>query len=137
LRADGFILCTADDATLFNVYGGEDGVAIIGRKQGKTVLHLKRRGEDGVESADVDVIVVEPEPDAYALAMGETITVPSRGVREFSESGPGIVELVLPPDDGMFVITGKKPGSTSILLIQIDGSQRILKLDVVGGDKQI
>jgi len=138
LRADGFILCAADDATLINVYGGDGGVSIVGRKQGKTILHMKRRGDDdAVETADVDIYVVEPELDAFALAVGETITFPATNVKEFSASAPEIVSAVLPPDGGMFVITGKKPGLAMLVLLGVDGSQRSLKFEVVGGDKQI
>lgn len=71
--------------------------------------------KNGVEAAS--------NGDEIALAVGETKTISARDVRNFSEGSPGIIEIKLTSDNSQFVISGKKPGSTTMLLIKNDGSQ--------------
>lgn len=72
---------------------------------------------------DKNVAEVVQSGDEFPLAVGDTKTVSARDVRNFSEGSAGIVEIKLTSDNGQFVINGKKPGSTTILLIKNDGSQ--------------
>lgn len=60
--------------------------------------------------------------DGIVLAVGETKTISARDVRNFSEGSPGIIEIKLTSDNSQFVISGRKPGSTTMLLIKNDGS---------------
>ncbi|MBX3204921.1 MAG: pilus assembly protein N-terminal domain-containing protein [Labilithrix sp.] len=71
--------------------------------------------KNGVEAAS--------NGDEIALAVGETRTISARDVRNFSEGSSGIIEIKLTSDNSQFVISGKKPGSTTMLLIKNDGSQ--------------
>lgn len=68
--------------------------------------------------------------DEIALAIGETKTVPARDVRNYSEGSPGIIDVKLTTDNSQFVIAGRKPGTTTMLLIKNDGSQLSLTIHV-------
>jgi pilus assembly protein CpaC len=65
-----------------------------------------------------------------SLAVGETRTLPATGVKEYSEGVRGIVDVVPTPDGKYFVLTGKKPGSTTLLVIKNDGSQTTYEIAV-------
>src|SRR5205085_4910725 len=65
-----------------------------------------------------------------SLAVGETRTLSAVGVKEYSEGVKGIVDVVPTPDGRTFVITGKKPGSTTLLLIKTDGAQTTFDITV-------
>ncbi len=64
-----------------------------------------------------------------SLSVGETRTIPARDVRNYSEFG-GIIEVRLTSDASQFVIVGRKPGSTTLLLIKNDGSQAKINVNV-------
>jgi len=68
--------------------------------------------------------------DEIALAIGETKTVPAKDVRNYSEGSPGIIDVKLTTDNSQFVIAGRKPGSTTMLLIKNDGSQHTVTVHV-------
>ena len=68
------------------------------------------------------------------LAVGETKTLPATGVKEYSEGVKGIVDVVPTPDGRTFVITGKKPGTTTLLLIRTDGSQTTFDITVANSN---
>jgi len=68
--------------------------------------------------------------DEIALAIGETKTVSAKDVRNYSEGSPGIIDVKLTTDNSQFVIAGRKPGSTTMLLIKNDGSQVNLTVHV-------
>lgn len=61
--------------------------------------------------------------EELALAVGETKTLSAAGVKEYSEGVRGVVDVVPTPDGRTFVVTGKKSGTTTLLLIKTDGSQ--------------
>ncbi len=68
--------------------------------------------------------------DEIALTVGETKTVSAQQVKNYSEGAPGIIDVRLTTDNSQFVITGRKPGSTTMLLIKNDGSQISLTVHV-------
>lgn len=70
------------------------------------------------------------EHEDISLAVGETKTLPASGVKEYSEGVKGIVDVVTTPDGRFFVLTGKKPGTTNLLLIKTDGSQNTYEISV-------
>src|SRR5258708_7505803 len=57
------------------------------------------------------------------LAVGETQTISARDVKNYSEGIAGVVDVKLTSDASQFVLNGRKPGSTTLLLIKNDGSQ--------------
>jgi pilus assembly protein CpaC len=68
--------------------------------------------------------------DDISLAVGETRTLPAAGVREYSEGVKGIVDVVATPDGKTFVLTGRKEGATTLLLIRNDGTQTTYEITV-------
>jgi pilus assembly protein CpaC len=64
------------------------------------------------------------------LAIGETRTISAVGVKEYSEGVKGIVDVIPTPDGKTFVITGKKEGTTTLLLIRQDGTQTVYEIAV-------
>lgn len=64
------------------------------------------------------------------LAVGETRTISAKDVKNYNDSGQGIIEIRLTPDGGQFIIVGKKSGSTTLLLIKNDGTQITYEITV-------
>jgi pilus assembly protein CpaC len=64
------------------------------------------------------------------LAMGETRTISARDIKNYSEGVAGIIDVKLTSDASQFVVTGRKLGSTTLLLIKNDGSQITLNINV-------
>jgi pilus assembly protein CpaC len=64
------------------------------------------------------------------LAVGETRTISARDVKNYNDSGQGVIDIRLTPDGGQFVIVGKKSGSTTLLLIKNDGTQITYEITV-------
>jgi pilus assembly protein CpaC len=74
-------------------------------------------------------------PDAQAqneinLVVGENKTIGAAGVKNYSEGVKGIVEIKLTTDNSKFVIAGKRPGTTTLLLINKDDSQTTYVINV-------
>ncbi len=57
------------------------------------------------------------------LAVGENKTIPATNVKNYSEGAQGVADVKLTTDGSRFVIVGQAPGSTTLLLINKDGSQ--------------
>ena len=57
------------------------------------------------------------------LVVGENKTISALGVQNYSEGARGIADVKLTTDKTKFVVVGKRPGSTSLLLINKDGTQ--------------
>ena len=65
-----------------------------------------------------------------SLAIGETRTISASGIREYSEGVKGIVDVVTPTDGKTFILTGKKEGTTTLLLISSSGAQTTYEVNV-------
>lgn len=61
--------------------------------------------------------------EEITLAVGETKVLPASGIKNYSAGLEGVVDVRLPQDGSQFVITGKKPGTTTLLLIRNDNTQ--------------
>jgi pilus assembly protein CpaC len=68
--------------------------------------------------------------ETITLAKGETKLISAKDVRNYSEGAPGIIDIKLTGDASQFVIAGKSPGSTTLLLIKADGTQITMNVDV-------
>ncbi len=68
------------------------------------------------------------------LRVGEQKSLPARGVRSYSEGVPGIADVRVTRDQSRFVIVGKKEGTTSLLLFQLDGEQVQHNIQVIAAD---
>lgn len=84
-----------------------------------TNVALAQRGRGGAGASTPD-----PAPgDEIQIAIGESKTLSAKGVKNYSDSTPGVADIRLTPDGSQFIISGKKPGQTTLLLIKDDGSQ--------------
>lgn len=83
------------------------------------------RGQEGEKPAAGD-----EQTNEINLSVGETRTISAENVKNYSEGVKGIVEVKLTTDARQFVVVGRNPGSTTLLLIHTDGSQRTLNLNV-------
>ena len=82
-----------------------------------TNIALAQRGGRGAGGA-------EPAAgDEIQMAIGESKTLSAKGVKNYSDSTPGIADIRLTTDGSQFIINGKKPGQTTLLLIKDDGTQ--------------
>ncbi len=107
--------------------------ALLGRRG-----RLRARGLALLIAAGAVLAPVASSRDAWAqkghqdisLAIGETRTLSAVGVREYSEGVKGYVDVVPTPDGKTFVLTGKKEGSTTLLLINNNGSQTSYEITV-------
>lgn len=69
-----------------------------------------------------DETVVE-STEELNLAVGENKTISASDVNNYSEGTKGVADVKLTTDGKRFVIVGRAPGSTTLLLINKDGSQ--------------
>ncbi len=80
----------------------------------------------------------EPQPSPVrredaremTMAVGENRTIPATEVKNYSVGSHDIVEVKLTTDSSQFVVVGLRPGSTSLLLINKDGSETNWTLNV-------
>lgn len=70
------------------------------------------------------------ETRELSLAVGENRTLPAEGVRNYSEGTPGVAEIRITPNGKQFVVVGKAPGSTTLLLIMNDNSELLWNINV-------
>jgi pilus assembly protein CpaC len=68
--------------------------------------------------------------DDISLAVGETKTIPAAGVKQYSVAAEDIANVSPTPEGSQFIISGKKPGSTTLLLIKNDGSRVTYDINV-------
>ena len=72
-----------------------------------------------------------------SLVVGESRTLPADDVKSYSEPTPGIAEVRVTPNGRQFVVVGKKPGSTTLLLIKKDESELTYRITVYPRDVKI
>ena len=88
--------------------------------------HDARAQERNVEAAKTD----GAHTDELSIAIGETRTLPARQVKNYSLGLGDIVDLRVTPDGGQFVIVGKRSGTTTLLLINNDGTRTSYEIRV-------
>lgn len=66
------------------------------------------------------------------LEIGEQVLIPAAGVRSFSEGKKRVVDIRLTPDGKDFVLVGTGPGSTTLLLLYENQSEKNYLIEVVG-----
>ena len=70
------------------------------------------------------------ETRELSLAVGENRTISADGVRNYSEGTPGVAEIRITPNGKQFVVVGKAPGSTTLLLIMNDNTELLWNINV-------
>lgn len=68
--------------------------------------------------------------DKIELSVGEQRVMPAHGVKTYSEGVHGIVDIRLTSDATRFVIVGLRKGTTTLLLIMVDGTERVVTIHV-------
>lgn len=68
--------------------------------------------------------------ETMRLEVGTQQVISSENVRSYSEGIQGIVDIRLTGDAKQFVIVALKPGQTTLLLIMMDGSERLYRITV-------
>ena len=63
-----------------------------------------------------------------SLFTGGQERIPAQGIRNFSEGRPGIADIRVTPDE--FVIVGLAEGSTTLLMINADGTETMYCITV-------
>jgi pilus assembly protein CpaC len=99
----------------------------------RVVLHAALAGGTsaaGLLLAPSDALAQRTGHEEINLAIGETKTISAVGVKEYSEGVKGIVDVVPTPDGKTFVLTGRKDGVTTLLLLRNDGSQTTYDVSV-------
>ncbi len=94
-----------------------------------SLLSLAQLG--AVPSAGAEELL---DVETIALRVGEQRSLSARDVNSYSEGTPGIADIRVTRDQSRFVIVGKQPGMTSLLLIRHDGSQRQHRIRVLSED---
>jgi pilus assembly protein CpaC len=69
-------------------------------------------------------------PTELNLAVGETRTLSARNVKNWSEGTPGLIDVKLTTDGATFLITGRRPGSTTLLFVYESGLQQTTTVNV-------
>ena len=64
------------------------------------------------------------------LSVGENQTITASDIKSYSEGNEGIVEVRLTPESKDFVVVGKKPGATTLLMIKRNGDQILYTIQV-------
>jgi pilus assembly protein CpaC len=87
--------------------------------------------------SSVSSVLAEPgAPSAQALgfelelAVGEQRVIPTQDVQSYSEGVRGIVDVRLTRDASQFVVVALRSGTTSLLLLMKDGSERHYRISV-------
>jgi pilus assembly protein CpaC len=68
--------------------------------------------------------------EELSLSIGETKSISASGVRNFSVADPNIIDVRVSPDGSTFLVVGRHPGSTTLVLIKNDGSQVTWSINV-------
>ena len=68
--------------------------------------------------------------EELSLAVGETKSISARDVRNFSVADPAIVDVRVSPDGTTFLVVGRKPGSTTLVLIGNNGTQTTWSINI-------
>lgn len=70
------------------------------------------------------------QEEELSLAIGEQRVLPTDNVRSYSEGAKGVVDVRLTKDSTQFVVVALRPGTTTLLLLMLDGGERHYKITV-------
>jgi pilus assembly protein CpaC len=68
--------------------------------------------------------------EELSLSIGETKSISAVGIKNFSVADQNIIDVRVSPDGSTFLIVGRHPGSTTLVLIRNDGSQVTWSINV-------
>lgn len=73
---------------------------------------------------------VAAESNSIELNVGEQRVMSAQGVKTYSEGVKGVIDIRLTSDSSRFVIVGTNKGTTTLLMIMVDGSERVFTITV-------
>src|ERR1700712_3754698 len=73
---------------------------------------------------------VKASDNSLELAPGEQRVLPAQGVKSYSEGVKGVVDVRLTGDASRFVVVGIAPGLTTLLMLMVDGTERLYTIAV-------
>ncbi len=73
---------------------------------------------------------VSAQTDEIELPVGEQRVIPSDNVRSYSEGAKGIIDVRLTKDATQFIVVALTPGSTTLLFLMMDGTERHFHITV-------
>jgi pilus assembly protein CpaC len=81
-------------------------------------------------------VPVSADTQDIELQIGEQRVIPSDGVRSYSEGKKGIVDVRLTKDYSQFVVVALAEGSTTLLFLMLDGTERHYRITVADPNAQ-
>ncbi len=81
--------------------------------------------------------VLQTDNREVNLSVGENQTIPASDVKSYSEGNEGVVEVRLTPEGREFVVVGKKPGSSTLLMLKRGGEQVLYTIHVFARPMQV
>ncbi len=96
--------------------------------------HVVAQGPNPTPSRLSSVYSNSPETQNIELQVGEQRVIPSDNVRSYSEGAKGVVDVRLTKDATEFIIVALRPGTTSLLFLMMDGTERHYKFTVYDPD---
>jgi len=75
--------------------------------------------------------------EEMSLAVGENRTIPATEVQSFSNAADAIAEVKVPANGAQLVIVGRKPGTSTLLLLMKDGREVVWKINVFAQPVQV
>jgi Flp pilus assembly secretin CpaC len=116
---------------------GENQLLVVGIKEGKTTLRVTTKNKEfswavtvvsaGAESASgADQ---SPKPDeVISLKVGEKVSRPVAGMQRLAIGDPAIADIKV--SDAGVDVTGKAPGSTTMLMWMANGTRQVFEVRV-------
>jgi pilus assembly protein CpaC len=80
---------------------------------------------------------VGSETEQLVLQVGEQRVISSDNVRSYSEGAKGIVDIRLTKDATEFIVVALAPGTTTLLFLMMDGTERHYKITVVDPNARV
>jgi len=66
-----------------------------------------------------------------SVSLGEQIVLPAQGVKSYSEGTRSVIDVRLTGDASRFVVVGLNAGSTTLLFLMADGTERHYRITVI------
>ncbi|MGC4068888.1 MAG: pilus assembly protein N-terminal domain-containing protein [Polyangiaceae bacterium] len=68
--------------------------------------------------------------ESLELEVGEQRVISSEGVQSYSEGSKGIVDVRLTKDASQFIVVGLREGTTTVLFLMLDGTEKHVRITV-------
>ena len=81
------------------------------------------RSPNAADAVVVAAVLSPPQATKFKWRSASRKRLSAKGVKNYSDSTPGVADIRLTPDGTQFIVNGKKPGQTTLLLIKDDGTQ--------------